>query len=326
MKYEYLAVATAYADAKGLPYETKTKQQIIDLGGVATGLIAPDTHSPDFPDFKGAAVGSWSDDTQHTVAMMESLTKARSFNLQDLATRLKKELERSSAGWGGATKRTIVQIGEHMSDADLRTLGEAESNGCGPLMRVTPLVVFNCHYAPQDNAAERENNSIADSTTLTHHNAHSFVSVLTHSEVLKDLIAVRGDARVSYSAWSASDHFEKWFDVNPMLSQKIVRAANSHDISGDVYDNESEAFASWSVQAVVYEVFDRMKQAPFKELIDAVIAEGGDTDSTAAIAAGLWVCANPEKDPEVDVFKLQQPERLLNVGKSFAELVVSQSS
>jgi ADP-ribosylglycohydrolase len=70
MAYEHLAMAVAYADAKGLPYESKSKQEIEKLGGVSDNLIPPDSFSGSFPDFIDKPIGTWKDDTQHTLVMM----------------------------------------------------------------------------------------------------------------------------------------------------------------------------------------------------------------------------------------------------------------
>lgn len=326
MKYEHLATTTAYADAKGLPYEAKTKQQIEEFGGVVSELIAPDVHSSDFPDFQGMPVGTWSDDTQHTLAMMESLATARSFNLMNLAHRLRTEMDTSDAGWGGATKRTIEKVDETMSRRDLARLGEEESMGCGPLMRLTPLVIFNEHNPDSTDTRDIGLHAVYDSTTLTHCNFQSMAHARTHADILRTLIKGDDDRLLSNIAWYASEAHARRFDEVSTLHSKIARAIRSHDLGNDVYDDIEESFASWCVQAVAYVTYDRNRGAPFNELIDAVIAEGGDTDSTAALIAGMWVCEHPDKDPGVDIPQLQQSERLVTAGKAFAQLIASQSS
>lgn len=323
--YESLAIATAYADAKGLPYETKTKQQILELGGVGEHILEPSVYSPDFPDFQGKPAGTWSDDTQHTLAMMESLSTVRGFNLQNLAYRLRQEMDRSSAGWGGATKRSIEKVDETMTPTKLRRLGEKDSNGCGPLMRLTPLVLFSYFNPSMNDSRNLSERALIDSTVLTHNSSSSIVSAQTHSDVLKELIRTGGDTQVSKDAWYAAQRREKWFDEDPILSKKIVRIFRSQDLAGDVYEDSEEAFSVWSVQSVAYGVYDRMSRAPFKDLIDAVIAEGGDTDSTAALAAGMWICAHPDGDIQVEVSSLDQSVRLIDTGQTFAELLANQS-
>jgi len=314
MEYESLVFAVAYADAKGLPYETKTKQQIVDLGGVSAGLIAPDTHSGDFRDFAGKPAGTWSDDTQHTLAMMRSLHDDEDFDLVNLAHHIRHEYDISPSGWGGATKKSIARVDSSLTIEQALSIG-VDSAGSGPLMRLPPLALYGAFKRGFD-----LNGAVEDQTRLTHTAPEAVVGSVVLAQVIQGI--VDGESSLTEIAIDLARSAEHAYNAQPFLSSRLERSLGADDISGAVY--EQDAFAIWSVLTIALSVFDRSKDASLYELVDAVISEGGDTDSAAAIAGALYAIKNPDfvLDDSI-VQQLDRAQELRNVGRDFSTLINS---
>ena len=77
-----LLPAIAYGDAAGLPVETKSHQQIAAKYGTIDQLVA----SHDNPFYMCEFTpGTWSDDTQLSMAVARALVCARGFDMQAIA-------------------------------------------------------------------------------------------------------------------------------------------------------------------------------------------------------------------------------------------------
>jgi ADP-ribosylglycohydrolase len=138
-----LALGTAIGDAKGIAYETLTREQIrIKIENENnTSLYTPVTNHPYIPE--NWAIGRWTDDTQLTLAMMRALTKSllaksnEDFMLNIVNEHII-EWKESIAGWGG-TKNAIERLanGTHTY---LNSGNKAEGNGV--IMKLAPLALY----------------------------------------------------------------------------------------------------------------------------------------------------------------------------------------
>jgi len=192
MIHSQLMQALAYGDAFGLPYETRTKAEILKIG-VEKVLIEPSRHS-DFEDFKQSPIGTWSDDTQHALVVCESLERNGEYSMLDIALRLKAEMS-TALGWGKTTKNAISRVHPKMSVRDLHTNGETAGNGCGPLMRSLPLVLYTAGWS------QKKFEHVAyESAVLTHNNPENIACTVTHHQVLGHLLENQsGDGLVEWA-------------------------------------------------------------------------------------------------------------------------------
>lgn len=321
MAFEHLAVAVGYADAKGLPYETKSKQEIFELGGVEQGLLPPDAYAHEFEDFKGYPIGTWSDDTQHTLAMMKSILSEGSFDLTKLFSELLVEYELSSAGWGNASKKAMSSANILMSAEQLRNIG-VKSSGCGPLMRLAPLAIYQTFHTPEHEA----DIDVMDATTLTHATNEAVAVSQALASTIRSLVR-RESGDFMTTAIGNGIRYERMNHCDAIFSERLKRSVDSINIADAVYSTDiktgkNDAFVIWSVAAVALSVFAKYHDIGFRSLIDTVIAEGGDTDSSAAIVAGLYLAKYP--DFHLDDETIQQLDRkddLLRTGNDFSSLV-----
>ncbi|MCA9348739.1 ADP-ribosylglycohydrolase family protein [Candidatus Saccharibacteria bacterium] len=313
-KFINLVVATAYGDAYGLPYETRTYAEIVNLGGPSRHLILPDRYS-DFADFKGYPVGTVSDDTQHTVAMVKSLLK-KPYDIWGLIDELQLEMSRSDRGWGKGTKSALIRIKSKSSLEQIINNGNPDSNGCGPLMRLAPLALYSYFDIGLPGGGE---DFVEVSTRLTHNSELAVVSALVHFQCLKYVIKSSARNLMSFALEQAK-LYETKYSAPSVLSDKLSRIATSNRelLADQIYDSTKEAFSSQSVQSLAYACLEANQKAELLELLQLVVAQGGDCDSTAAIAGSMWCLANPENLilPR-DVNKLQDYESLKSLSAQF---------
>ena len=309
MIHPRLIEAIAYGDARGLPYETRTREEIRLLGGVAAGLIAPDAHS-DFEDFVGYPIGTWSDDTQHACVVAESLAAKGRYDLRDIAFRLKRE-SKHALGWGKTTKKAVARIRATMTNEELATNGEKVGQGCGPLMRSAPLALYASMRQPQD-----VDRIAYENAGLTHASPENAVSTVVHHRLIDYLVRAEGDPNaetfIEYAIdWSVVS--EQQHGAEPHLSGQLKKMylAGSEDVAYLEDGKKWAAFTTWVVQAMAYGAFMRRMHEPLEDVVTACIEQGGDTDSTASITASLWTLANPDAGLPQDTKLLAHRDRLL---------------
>ena len=191
----------------------------------------------------------------------------------DIALRLKAEMS-TALGWGKTTKNAISRVHPKMSVRDLHTNGETAGNGCGPLMRSLPLVLYTAGWS------QKKFEHVAyESAVLTHNNPENIACTVTHHQVLGHLLENQsGDGLVEW-AHDKAIYNEKLYGARPVLSGALRRVRESADIAGAVYESGKwGAFTSWAVQAGCYAVYERTKAGTLIDLLVEVVSEGGDAE------------------------------------------------
>jgi ADP-ribosylglycohydrolase len=157
-----LALGTAIGDAKGIAYETLTREQVIIKleNENETSLYTRVTNHPYIPE--NWPIGRWTDDTQLTLAMMRALTKSLPTKsnenlMSNIVNEHIIEWKESVAGWGG-TKNAIERLanGTHTY---LNSGNKAEGNGV--LMKLAPLAFY---YSLSGNVNDNEIETICRMT------------------------------------------------------------------------------------------------------------------------------------------------------------------
>lgn len=314
MIHSQLMQALAYGDAFGLPYETRTKAEILKIG-IEKFLIEPSRYS-DFEDFQSSPIGTWSDDTQHALVVCESLEQAGKYSMLDIALRLKAEMQ-TALGWGKTTKNAIGRVYPEMSLRGLHTNGETVGNGCGPLMRSVPLVLYTAGWS------QKKFDHVAyESTVLTHNNPENIACSVTHHQVLKYVLENQSGRGIVLWAHEKAVKNEQYYGARPVLSDALRRAMESGDIADAVYESGKwGAFTSWAVQAVCCAVYERTSAGTLIDLLAETVSEGGDADSTASIVASMWGVAHEVGDMPGDIGLLVDPARIDHASKFLKSIV-----
>lgn len=157
-------LAGACGDAFGMPYEGLSKEQIKEYYGTLTAKYRDSEYSRHT---KGLKKGEYTDDTQLTLATVESILEKDDIDIEDIGQRFAELYKKKKLiGAGRTTKFALKNITKGISAYES---GLEDAYGCGAAMRVSPLAPV-----PADgHSASRLINHIA---SITHNNKISFQS------------------------------------------------------------------------------------------------------------------------------------------------------
>lgn len=166
-RVEWSLLLGAIGDGMGMPYERLTREEILKLTGgkdVADFVDPIGIRKDDKTPWK---IGQWTDDTQLSLVVAQSLSECGKWNPQDCMKRHVTAINESSAGWGKSTKTAVRNFAANLErdknfiiDADHPPVSKpGEGGGNGPLMKVAPLALFTSMEfggaVPEDILAKR---------------------------------------------------------------------------------------------------------------------------------------------------------------------------
>jgi ADP-ribosyl-[dinitrogen reductase] hydrolase len=206
----HLLPAIAYGDAAGLPVETRSAEYIANTHGTIDRLL-PTTENPFYKGLYEA--GTWSDDTELSIAVARSLIKANGFDMRAIADEhvtmygqalqiTKPNGQTVVRGWGRSTT-TAVQ--RYMEGVPIEQCGARDGAGNGIIMKMAPLALWHIALETDHDEVYRDLDSI---TTFTHGLPVARVASRVHFDMLSYLSTRRFDARefTDFAYWSALDH------------------------------------------------------------------------------------------------------------------------
>lgn len=258
-------LGTAIGDALGVPFETKLANYEPLLAWDGKSFLGSEHHK--------LTPGQYSDDTQFSLAIAESLIENRGFDPDDLAARyVELFASKSIRGYGKTTLMAIqnLQSGKHWSES-----GIAGSYGNGTAMRSAPFGVYF------RNDLQSLINICKIDSAITHASeeaeAGSIAIALTAAYALNDdldgllekLWEVLPDSKVKSSVYS----------LDSLVDSKYITPFEALRVLG------TKADVRQTVPAVLY-CF--LKFNSYQEAVVAAIRAGGDTDTTAAIVGALF--------------------------------------
>lgn len=309
---ENLLEAIAYGDAAGLPVESLTSEQIEKMHGLVSRLLAPVDH----PMFANEELpGVWSDDTQLSLAVAESLIEADGFDIDSQAEhfidaykntpRVIFEGTEIPRGWGGSTIRSAERI---ISGVSPQVSGEQDGSGNGVIMKLAPLVYWQ---AAGNIDAEERYAQYDQLTCMTHLGERALWASRVHGDMLLALLTdeqgyERPSNYVDMVLESSRDH-ESALDLDSegtdLLSYlKLPQLTDDMDVIKEHTDGLG--FYAPQTLAMAYGIF--MYHAyDFQHAVFQAVNLGGDTDSIASIVATLW------NFYEKDEFSLPEDHELL---------------
>lgn len=129
----------AIGDALGKPVETKKAAEIASKWGRITDYFVNVDHKY----YDGTPAGSWTDDTQLSLAVARGFVNSGSFDLDAIAEEHCVEFMKTIAGWGTTTKDAVAKMvdGTHWSNASL-TDQPNRGTGNGVSMKIAPVGLY----------------------------------------------------------------------------------------------------------------------------------------------------------------------------------------
>ncbi len=151
-------LGVAIGDAMGLPLECKSPAIIRETHGFVDDYISNKGHA--YKSVARRGPGTFSDDTQLTLALMDSFSRA-GYSLDDLKIAHVEAYEGkwgSPVGWGGTTRKSVQLIKEGQPQTYVE-----EGAGNGPCMKIAPLsilYVYKCNQTQHGKFTNDYNTSL----------------------------------------------------------------------------------------------------------------------------------------------------------------------
>jgi ADP-ribosyl-[dinitrogen reductase] hydrolase len=226
----------------------------------------------------GVKAGHVTDDTEMSLALARAVVDSNGWNLQQIADNFVSWMRNKPIDIGATVRKGIRQ---YMTYGTLEMPLNEWDAGNGAAMRMAPVSL--CSFG---------NNRILEQYTLEQ--AH-----LTHNHVLSDAGSIC-IGRMVHAALNGADRFQLHAITRELTSAYPTFRFNK-------YKGQASGYVVETLQTVFHYLFTT---ATFEECLIGVVNQGGDADTTGAIAgmiAGAFY--GPEQLPKAWLKKLNPPVR-----------------
>lgn len=283
-------LGTAVGDALGVPFEKKLVNN--------EELVAWDGKTYLGSEYHKLSPGQYSDDTQMSLMVAESLLENKGFNPDDLSNRYVDWMVSGRArGWGKTTLMAIqnLQAGKHWSQS-----GIAGSEGNGTAMRSAPFGVY----------FRNDLKSLVQICKID--------SAITHASP----DAEAGSIAIAVASYYAvnkdtSDLLEK---ICPHLPDSKVKntIASLDALTTSEHITPAQALMILGTKANVREtvpsaLYCFIKFSSYYDAVLAAIKAGGDTDTTAAIVGALFGARDGMKAIDKSFYSVEDFDKLVEL-------------
>ena len=271
-------IGVAIGDALGVPVEFISREELAKLP--VTGMRGYGVHNQ--------PIGTWSDDTSLTLALMDSIVYRQGVDYHDIMDKFSEWLlygAYTATGEvfdvGGATYSAIMNYGRGMNPLECGGMSEYE-NGNGSLMRMLPAV----YYLEKRSGIlmDEQIGIVHNISSLTHRHPISLIGcgiyvnvalkILSGSLPLKEGIVQGMEEAFQYYT------NKKWEDISAydrLRDIKSFAALPEAEIRSSGYIVDTLEAAVWCL----------INTGSFRECILKAINLGDDTDTVGAVAGGL---------------------------------------
>lgn len=315
----------AIGDAIGKAVETWTPQQIVEKHGRIEKYLDCAGHKW----FDGDKIGTWTDDTQLSLAVARGLIESEDFDLNFIAKEHVKEYLKCVLGWGGSTKEAVQRLsdGVHWSEAGFTDI-PGRGTGNGVCMKVAPIGLFmaltnpDCKDPPWNDHIIK----IVQLSTMTHRTSLAITSGLAHSFAILKCLITSPTAFDKFSfvrMMQASADMGKNFlpeTIKDDLSVRFKLLENDYAPLGIL---DPEVFGGGSCYAYdslpfTYAWF--LRNPTSIESLYNCVSGGGDTDTNGSMLGSLLGALNGEEIfPAHLVEGLDRREEIMEVADKFCE-------
>ncbi len=283
-KISGILLGTAVGDALGLPSEGMKPSTINKLGWTKHWK-----HRFLF------SRGMWSDDTEHTIMLTQALLASegdvKKFTAK-FAWELRWWLLGLPAGVGMATARSIIKLwlGFPASRSGVFSAGN------GPMMR-TAIIAASF---PEDSSQRRSYTSAH--TRLTHSDPKALTATLAITELTVLLIHSTTPPAMSevlkicqncvschvYPSPKPPSPDDPWLSILEQINKGIKNQKPLSEFLTSIGINPADGISGYAYHTVPAVIYAGVLHGwDYRKTITSLIAAGGDTDSTAAIAGAL---------------------------------------
>ncbi len=254
-------LGVALGDAYGAPYEGGPLERLLWR---SLGLFKPGTIR-------------YTDDASMTLTLIRSLIEDQGVHQDMLALRWA-AAARWSRGYGPSALRTLKRIrrGADWRQANIHDYKDG-SFGNGAAMRVAPIGLLFHHALERCDEAAEQTAVITHAHPLAIEGAKLIARATAHASDNTPPVAI---VDALQSAASAEPYIERLAIARQMLDEPVDLPAVRQQLGRSIVAAESVVTAIWLACSHM--------ESTFEQLLQTAHAIGGDVDTIAAMAGGIW--------------------------------------
>lgn len=317
-------VGVAIGDALGMPAESLNPKTIEKYYKWIESYRTPNPKTGTWHKLKR---GQWTDDTQLTIAIGESIVRKNGIDFNDMAESHINAFRNSRRGWG---KATIQGCQKMMSGTNWWQAGNPNAAGNGPPMKIAPVGVL--YGLDKINHLEMINACI-NISKMTHGDPRAIIGAILQAYLIGMALKV--------------NDIETLKGYILQLDSMCAKLENADEMSWDIYSEQSLTFQidRLDLEGKLKEADDSSirktfgarafinESLPFtyamilkygqnlKICMEHIINQGGDSDTTGAMAGAiLGAFYGYSKFPKQWRWRLEDRARLVKLADNLYEM------
>jgi ADP-ribosylglycohydrolase len=293
-------LGVAIGDALGLPVECKSPDVIRSLFGYVDEYKTNKHHL--YPNVARRAPGTFSDDTQLTLAVMDSIARIKGYDINDIK---KAHIEAMDGkwgvpiGWGRSTRNATQKMKNGQSDT-----AEKDGAGNGPCMKISPLAIYAV-YKTLGTSHGKFTNAFNYSLLKKCHEISSIThgdircAVATYCQTRMIIRALQGEP-LDHTKWISQLFIDdaKFAENKLKCNLDPISARLEYFLSEEMFSletsiiskkicTEQSSFIMNSYPLVAYCVSKYLPYRNFNYAIFQTVNAGADADSNASMVGAI---------------------------------------
>lgn len=328
-KVRGMMLGVAIGDQLGMPVETYTREKISERHGEITSYIDPDANHQWF----GGMKSRWTDDTQLTLVVVESLIEKRCVDMDSMARiHVWSYHNDGDLGWGKSTREAVKKLaaGVHWSESGALDFPKA-GLGNGIPMKISPFGIYLLQKFGINPPGEDFNISVTRFTFMTHMKRIAVESAFAQIYAIRHCLSSQPanfspkefGMAVFQGAVLAQRTMRFFGNQPPLLSGRLLSIQTAYDTIKE--SSLNELIAAYGNSSYVYESLPFsyacfIRNPASVEALYETVNAGGDTDTNGSIVGALLGALNGTKIfPEHLINGLWQKEKILETADELCE-------
>lgn len=306
-------IGGAIGDAFGMPCEGMPKEEIAQKYGQVNSY--QDSEYAKYT--KGLKKGQYTDDTQLTLATLESIADKGRVDIEDIGNKFV-ELYRNKS-LRGAGRTTQAALKKILMGTSALESGIDTGYGCGAAMRISPLGLIK--------NGENKELLVADVAQITHKNSLAIASSMAVAFSVGYLLGGTNHVDTPEQKREFLDFVTQWSNYDPP-SKELDFSGKIKEMTRFIDEDFSKladriGVSGLATESVVLAIFSFLKEPrDFQKLLVQSVNCGGDTDSIAAIAGNLFGAYNGYAAIPVSLrIYLENSDKIIKLADRFAESI-----
>ena len=319
-------------DALGMPVESWPGKKIEETYGWVDTYLEPKDHKY----FKGGKPGTWTDDTQLSLAVAEGMIESP-FNMKIQARKHIEAFKETTNGWGGTTRNAIRDLANGCSWQKSGQSGAGRGKGNGVAMKLAPIAPFIRQIVESVKDEKERQKQLLQAFTFVRN-----LTTMTHNTEMA-VAASFGHVVVLLYCLMETDHIDGLAGKILAGAKQGIKYARVHGLPVDDQDNILDRFAlledAWddngdiegtatkfgNLSCYCYDsvpgshAFFLQSPSDISALYK-VVNSGGDTDSTGSMVGALLGAYNGiSVFPTYLIDGLDQKDKIIEVAEKICD-------